>query len=171
VTDNDHPSLGAVLAYVRDTIGAAKLTPGQQAVALFVASHYNRRDGFARPSQAYIAETLGWHARSVAKALAALTAAGVWQVELSHTRAARYRFPIRSAVHTPGRRAGSELSTLPAEEPGTPGRGAGGVRAEGPGELSTEQSIGTRAPQAFPDAVPRGAPLTAREIDLIEIGL
>lgn len=96
----DHPSLPVVLDYVRWAVKLSDLRRTPRAVALEVATHYNRREGCSRPSWTEIGDVLDLERRAVGYAIRDVTAAGIWRPETSRGRSTRYRFPLAGVVHT-----------------------------------------------------------------------
>jgi len=95
-----HPSLAQVVTYCRNTVVSAKLRGLQVSVLYTIASHYNQREGCARPSVRTIcAELPGTRERSIKAVIARLREAGVFATSQPDARSAlRYRFPLASPV-------------------------------------------------------------------------
>lgn len=132
-------SLARVVTYLRDTLPSSKLTLGEQNIAWVVGSHYNAREGCARPSQTALAKETGRPPDVIYRALRAVTRAGIWTVERSNTRATRYRFPLAGVVHTPRVPRGEDVvhtprvtrGDLPAWDAGTSPRPTRGELLQG----------------------------------------
>ena len=97
-----HPSLAQVVTYCRNTVVSAKLRGLHVAVLYTIASHYNQREGCARPSMNTICDELpGTHIRSIKYAIADLREHGVFATWQPDARSSlRYRFPLASPVAT-----------------------------------------------------------------------
>jgi hypothetical protein len=158
------PSHGAVLAYVRWAVKRSELTSTQRAVAIEVATHYNRDDGHARPSHPEIADVLGLHEKTVYRAVRAVTAAGIWATDTREGCVTRYRFPLASAVATPRASAGGDnpQPPAPAREGDNPQPPAPASRPPAPasptpragaGRTLLEQELEQEAPRTDADDV------------------
>ncbi len=95
-----HPSLAQVVTYCRNTVVSAKLRGLEVSVLYTIASHYNQREGCARPSIPTICEELpGTHLRSIKYAIAELRERGVFATSQPDARSSlRYRFPLAAPV-------------------------------------------------------------------------
>jgi hypothetical protein len=108
----EHPHLWDVVTYVRWAVEHSDLLPADRTLAVAVATHYNHEDGYARPSWPGLMRTYGYPRRTLARKMAAITAAGIWLPDTHPRRATRYRFPIGpNAVHRGATSGTPQLST------------------------------------------------------------
>lgn len=153
----DAPSLGAVLSYTRWAVRRSRLPEGARSVALLVATYYNRRDGYARPSWDEIAAVLGISRSAVWRRVRACTEAGIWHADARPPAATRYRYPLAGAVHNGRASATVALSTTVAPAR-LDGRGSATVTvAVARPELSTEHELeNVLPPSPVGDTEPAG---------------
>ena len=111
-TDLPAPSTGAVLTYLRITLPRAGLSPREQTVAWTIASHYNWREGCARPPYTTVAEEMNLSKDVIWRCVRAVTRAGIWAVKVGCGRghASEYRFPLAGHLAT------AERSASPADD-------------------------------------------------------